>query len=267
MVRNHLYDPIPELFEAAALLQKAAIAHITGDRKTAESLLAQADMPQLFDWSEALFAGKTISSEIKARIFKYTIDPEKPLSPSVELRASGSIPTRVAREVIQRDGFFCRFCGVPVIDPKSQSVLRKAYPKAVRWGRGNLDKHTAFQALDLDLDHVVPRSLGGQNTLENLIVTCAPCNCGRGHHTLAEMGLSDPRHRAPVVRAGFETWDGLTLLLKKQSRTPDPVSAIDPTPQNGTPFTAFRRRPAASNFTSISRKPLAKKLGRFIAHL
>lgn len=235
MSRNHLYDPIPELFEAAALLQMAAIAHISGDRKTAESLLAQADMQPLYDWSEALFAGKTISAEIKARIFRYTIDPEKPRSPSVELRASGSIPTRVAREVIQRDGYFCRFCGVPVIHPKAQAVLRKSYPSAVRWGPGNLDKHTAFQALDLDLDHVIPRSLGGQNTPDNLIVTCAPCNCGRGHHTLTEMDLANPRQRPAIVPAGFEAWDGLTLLLRKALWNDEVAfAAVDPPSKAGT---------------------------------
>ncbi len=235
MSRKHLYDPIPELFEAAALLQKAALAHISGESETVESLLAQSDMPQLFDWSEALFAGRTISREIKAQIFQYSIDPERPLPLPVDLRASGSIPTRLAREVIQRDGYFCRFCGIPVIDPKSQSFLRRAYPKTIRWGLGNRDKHTAFQALDLDLDHVLPRSLGGQNTAENLIVACAPCNCGRGNHTLAELSLADPRPRPPVVPAGFETWDGLTLLLRKEvSSAALSIRGIKPPPMTGT---------------------------------
>jgi len=219
-MRNCLYEPIAELFEAAMLLQKAAVAHVAGDRPAAEALLAQADLPAIFQWSEALFAGKTIAAEIKARIFCYSPDPDRPVTVAENDRAGKTIPTALARQVIQRDGYFCRYCGIPVIDPKAQSHLRKAYPHGLRWGGRNIDKHTAFQALDLDLDHLVPRSRGGRNTLENLIVTCAPCNCGKAHRTLREMGLNDPRERAPVVPNGFEIWDGLTLVLRKPAHAP-----------------------------------------------
>lgn len=61
----------------------------------------------------------------------------------------------------------------------------------------------------------IPRSLGGPNTRHNLIVACAPCNTAKGSYTLAEMRLTDPRERPRVVPAGFDEWDGLTILLKK----------------------------------------------------
>lgn len=32
---------------------------------------------------------------------------------------------------------------------------------------------------DLGVDHVVPRSQGGQNTIENLVTACNPCNSRR----------------------------------------------------------------------------------------
>jgi 5-methylcytosine-specific restriction endonuclease McrA len=178
------------------------------------TLLREADIPSIFQWSEALFAGKTIAADVKARIFRYSPDPDRPATIETG-RASVTIPSALAKEVIQRDGYFCRFCGIPVIDPKAASFFRKAYAGALRWGPRNPDKHTAFQALDLDLDHITPRSLGGQNSLDNLIVTCAPCNCGKANHTLREMGLNDPRNRTPLVPSGFETWDGLTLVLRK----------------------------------------------------
>lgn len=236
MQRDHLHDPIPQLFEAAALLHRAAIAHLNEDRKTAEELIFKTDVDPnkgpspIFDWSEALFGGnilsdgEKISPEIKAKIFHRVPDPEKPIPWPVGNRASALIPDGIAKEVIDRDRRFCRFCSIPVINPNARSLLTAAYPQALRWKNPdpdpkkrprNIDKHVAFQALELNLDHVHPRSLGGQNTANNLIVTCAPCNCGRGDRTLAEMCLNDARERPREVPAGFEEWDGLTLILKK----------------------------------------------------
>lgn len=234
-LRNHLYTPIPELFAAAKLLHQAALAHVAGDRETAAALIAQTDSdPSLtdspiFDWSEILFAGRNLSfgkivcPTIRAEIFDLSPDPGKPQPLPAEQRDPGKVPNGIEKEVIARDGYFCRYCNVPVIHPKAQSVLRKAYPHEYRWGdvRGeakasprNIEKHVVFQALDLDIDHVVPRSYGGRNTLENLIVSCAPCNNGKQSYTLAEIRLSDPRDREPLMPEGFEHWDGLTLILK-----------------------------------------------------
>jgi 5-methylcytosine-specific restriction endonuclease McrA len=234
VLRNHLLPPIRELFEAAALLHKAAIAHTNYDDTSAKALILQTDIDPskrsaaIFDWSEALFggnvlsAGRKISPEVKAQIFTYFEDPDKPRSVPPEQRASGVISKGLAKEVINRDGYFCRFCGIPVIDPRARVVLWKAYPRALRWVNPdpqkrprNIDKHIAFQALELNLDHILPRSRGGQNTRENIIVTCAPCNCGRSHHTLAEMGLADPMSRTKAVPAGFEDWSGLTVVLNR----------------------------------------------------
>ncbi len=65
--------------------------------------------------------------------------------------------------------------------------------------------------MDLDWDHIIPRSLGGGNTIENLIVACGPCNCARGNMTLAEMGLINPLQ----FEAEGTSWDGLLRLLQR----------------------------------------------------
>lgn len=233
-LRNCLFEPIPQLFEAATLLYKEAMAHTAGDVVTARTLITQTDANPcdvhfpIFDWSETLFYGKTLSlgkkicPELRASILDRVNDPEKPTCRFVN---SERIPAKLAAEVIARDGYFCRYCGIPAIDPKAQSILRKAYPDEYRWwskkgeiksSPRNIEKHVAFQALDLDWEHIVPRSLGGKNDLLNLVVACAPCNTGKGNYTLAEMRLSDPRGRPPVVPHGFENWDGLTMVLSKK---------------------------------------------------
>lgn len=58
------------------------------------------------------------------------------------------VPSAVARAVWARDGLCCRYCGF--------------------WSNSDATK--------FELDHVYPRSLGGEHTPENLVVACRRCN-------------------------------------------------------------------------------------------
>lgn len=76
--------------------------------------------------------------------------------------------TRVTRDgVLTRDSYTCAYCG----------------------GHGDT------------LDHVTPESRGGQNTWDNLVTACAPCNGRKGNRTPAEAGMRlrwepyEPRER------------------------------------------------------------------------
>ena len=110
-----------------------------------------------------------------------------------------------------RDGYHCRFCSIPVIRKEIREALRILYPSAIRWGSTNGSQHAAFQAMWAQYDHVIPHALGGDNGLDNLVVTCAPCNFGRMNHSLEEVSISDPRKRAPLS----SHWDGLERVLAK----------------------------------------------------
>lgn len=61
------------------------------------------------------------------------------------------------REVFRRDGYICQYCG----------------------------KHT----LDLTIDHVNPRHLGGPHAWTNVVAACAHCNHRKGGRTLEESGM------------------------------------------------------------------------------
>jgi len=51
----------------------------------------------------------------------------------------------------------------------------------------------------LTLDHVVPRSRGGDSVWENGVTACAPCNLRKGDRLLEEAAMSLPRPpRAPA---------------------------------------------------------------------
>jgi hypothetical protein len=79
------------------------------------------------------------------------------------------------------------------------------YPKSAVWGKRTADCHAALQAMWAQYDHVVPFTLAGDTRIDNLIVTCAPCNFSRMEHSVEPVGLIDPRTCEPVR----SSWDGL----------------------------------------------------------
>ena len=119
------------------------------------------------------------------------------------VRALARMPTAAEKALLhQRDGHHCRFCGIPVIRAEVRKRMKAAYPQALSWATRNTECHAAFQAMWAQYDHVVPFNRGGLNDLENLVITCAPCNFGRmQYHTSMKWGCwilegarqSDPR--------------------------------------------------------------------------
>ena len=54
----------------------------------------------------------------------------------------------------------------------------------------------------LTLDHVIPRSKGGESTWENVVTSCAPCNLRKADRLLEEVEMvlpHPPRPPAPVL--------------------------------------------------------------------
>ena len=83
------------------------------------------------------------------------------------------------------------------------------YSDTLPWGRTNASQHAAFQCFWLQFDHVLPHSRGGRTDLDNLVITCGPCNFGRVERALEEVGLIDPRTRSVEQT----NWDGLERFI------------------------------------------------------
>lgn len=207
--RRSCLPPLDEHYHATSLLSRAVNEHLSGNADIAESLILEADIPKLHEWSEALWGGKKALTEEEFRyIHRKRKDPEKPSV--VEKRLSRTIPIAMKRDLIQRDGYHCKFCSLPLIGRAALKVLRDAYPNAIRWGSANREKHSALYTMAIEYDHILPHCLGGENTLDNLVVACGPCNCARWDCTIAEYGLLDPRDFPPVQ----SDWDGLSRLKR-----------------------------------------------------
>ena len=73
---------------------------------------------------------------------------------------------RITRKaVLARDGWTCQYCGS--------------------------DKHS------LTVDHVIPRSRGGESVWENIVASCAPCNRKKGNRLPQEIRMHPKRRPRP----------------------------------------------------------------------
>jgi len=61
---------------------------------------------------------------------------------------------------------------------------------------------------DLTLDHIIPRSRGGQSTWENLVASCKACNGRKGSHLLKEVNMHLLRTPRPLT----QEYAGIFLL-------------------------------------------------------
>jgi 5-methylcytosine-specific restriction endonuclease McrA len=200
--RPCLRPAIPEIEIAANQLEEAVAAHLAGDSARADLLIRASNTPVIRDWVESIWGRYSPYNRL------HLVD-DTPILPK-DARVKQRMPSSSQKlELLARDGFRCRFCGIPVVRGEVRKKLHSLYPDALPWGTTNASQHAGFQAMWAQFDHVVPHSRGGDNELLNIVVTCGPCNFGRMQHTLKEVGLSDPRLRSPI--RGH--WAGLESLM------------------------------------------------------
>ena len=204
--RRCLLEPIPEIYFAKDFLSEAAEYHKDSDNDTAAEAIRKADLLEIEKWTESLWGKAIPSSTLRRKV-------EDPQTTPKEGRHKKYVPAEMRENLVARDRFHCRWCGIPVIPKRVRDYLRKEYPKALRWGNTNRSKHAAFKAMTLVEDHVKPVSRGGETSLDNLIVSCWPCNSGRGNFMPEEMCLIPPiPEEGPWIESD---WDGLTRVLPK----------------------------------------------------
>ena len=204
--RRCLLEPIPEIYLAQDLLSEAAEYHKNDDRIRAEKAIKKADFLEIEKWTESLW-GKAAAPATLRRIIKNPETIEK------GMQDNEYVPAQVKRNLVARDGYHCRWCGIPVIPKNVRDYLRKKYPDALRWGNTNRTKHAAFNAMTLVEDHLIPLSRNGKTSLNNLIVSCWPCNSGRENFMPEEMCLIPPiPAEGPWIKSN---WDGLRRVLSK----------------------------------------------------
>jgi 5-methylcytosine-specific restriction endonuclease McrA len=83
-------------------------------------------------------------------------------------------------------------------DVHRRKITRKAVLARDAW----TCQYCGRQGTGLTVDHVIPRSRGGQSVWENIVASCAPCNRKKGNLTPREARMhpdSRPRPPGPTV--------------------------------------------------------------------
>ena len=86
--------------------------------------------------------------------------------------------------------------------------------RAMIYKRDNNKCQYCGSTKSLTIDHVIPKSKGGQDTWENLVVACSPCNVKKGDKLLEQTNMKLARKpMAPVSKVlmdlentGVEEW-------------------------------------------------------------
>ena len=192
------------------LLDRAVALHMAGNRNEAAFLILQTDRKDIRAFTESLWGSKAANPDQPTYIrWRPVSGLPEPAEAGLDRKRK---PNRSDEDaIVDRWGRHCVYCGVPLIRSAVPKALQAAYPDLRTWGSSNrnIEQHAAFQLTWMQFDHVVPHSRGGRTDIENVVVTCAPCNYGKGIYMLEELGLIDPRLR-PAVRT---SWDGLERLL------------------------------------------------------
>jgi len=139
------------------------------------SVIPERRLIVLLSKQKVTFVDESVRELIEASIAARRLDLERPVI--VQLLANVRVP-RIALQptranILLRDDETCQYCGK--------------------------------RSRELTLDHVIPRSRGGQSSWENLVASCKSCNGKKGNRLLKEVNMKLIRQPRPLTQeyAGF----------------------------------------------------------------
>jgi hypothetical protein len=154
------------------------------------SVIPERRLVVLLSKQKVAFVDDSVRQVIEDGIRARQLNAEEPVI--VQLLANVRVPRMVLRptraNIMLRDEDTCQYCGK--------------------------------RSRELTLDHVIPRSRGGQSSWENLVACCRACNGRKGNRYLKDVGmhlLKQPRPldheyagffllRYPRLREAYETF-------------------------------------------------------------
>lgn len=215
-MRRCIKEPIPEIFAAWDAMSAAVDEHLKGNHTRAEELFRQADSPAVWSWLNTAWVG------VVKNVVEMNPPGDTKVVPRSERDPDRNIAPHIRAAVLERDGYRCRYCGIPVVHADIRKIAAKLYPASVSWdSRDPSKQHAGFQCLWLQYDHVEPHSHGGRSSIDNVVISCALCNFGKDRFTLRQLHIEDPRLREPE-HVGY---DGLERLRACAIPTTRPLKA------------------------------------------
>jgi 5-methylcytosine-specific restriction endonuclease McrA len=137
------------------------------------------------DWRKAfslLYTGHARAIDEDLRL--YSFEDWKELSQMITEHPNGFVNTVSLKLAIPEIIILSFYDRLPKVDIRfTRSNIYKNYGlKCCYCGK-------KFQSVDLNLDHVLPRSRGGTTTWNNIVLSCIPCNMQKADRTPVEAGF------------------------------------------------------------------------------
>ncbi|QBD80645.1 HNH endonuclease [Ktedonosporobacter rubrisoli] len=139
------------------------------------SVIPERRLVVLLSKQKVAFVDEKVRSLIEESIAARRLEQERPVI--VQLLANVRVPRVILHptrsNILLRDDETCQYCGK--------------------------------RSRELTIDHVIPRSRGGQGTWENLVASCKACNGKKGNRLLKEVNMHLLRQPRPLTQeyAGF----------------------------------------------------------------
>lgn len=192
--------PVPSRFrDAVRELGEAVAAGAQGDRSRALTILARLPSNEAREWGRehGQVAGLKRCQGMRKR--------------GAAARSRRLVSRNLRARVHERDGYRCRYCGMEVIDREAiKEFARFINGPEFSFGSTIESRHGIALLATAQMDHLIPHSVGGDESDENMITACWTCQFGKDGYTLEQLGIQDPRGREPVL----DSWDGLTACIK-----------------------------------------------------
>jgi hypothetical protein len=199
-MRTSIKQPLSEVYAAIRALEAAVDAHLACDKELAAAKFKQANCPITWHWLNDSWSGVIKNVVTMKPVGDTQVIPKAQRDPDRKIASS------IRQAVLARDGYRCRYCGLPVVHADIRKIARQLYPVEVPWNsRISSEMHSAFQVTWLQFDHVEPHSHGGRSSTDNVVISCALCNFGKDRFTLRQLDIEDPRSRSPIM----SDFDGL----------------------------------------------------------
>lgn len=94
---------------------------------------------------------------------------------------------KIKKAVLERDNFTCQYCG------------------------------EKLDATEATLEHIIPRSLGGNSSFDNLITACRYCNCYKANKTLKNYLIGAIKSNTEYYQTFISSLDSIRALMETSS--------------------------------------------------
>ena len=136
-----------------------------------------------------------------------------------------------------KTGTECCFCGLKATFFALERQQNNKNSNPERWHLNLYGRDTQGEEVLFTKDHVIPRSKGGSDYIDNLKTACYPCNSNKGNNHTVDWSKNQLSPKRRIKKLIQKTTERITLV-KKQAK----AAYQKGTPYGGSAYLLLKRR-------------------------